>query len=162
MTAASFSPDNNYRIEPAGWRDTLAIYRLERIVFPRDTYLPPEILFLLLWPGIRNLKVVTPGGGVVGYISAGKLPGGGRTWIMTIGVHPDHQRRGLGSRLLATVEAALTSPTIYLTVRASNTAALRLYERAGYRRVGVKHGYYADGEDGIEMRKDRPAARLQP
>jgi ribosomal-protein-alanine N-acetyltransferase len=58
--------------------------------------------------------------------------------------------------LLEACEARLSDPTIYLTVRASNTPAISLYEQAGYRRLRTRPSYYPDGEDGIEMRKERP------
>jgi ribosomal-protein-alanine N-acetyltransferase len=36
----------------------------------------------------------------------------------------------------------------HLEVRAGNSPAIALYERLGYRRVGVRRGYYGDnGED---------------
>ncbi len=74
---------------------------------------------------------------------------------MMIGVHPAHQRRGLGRRLLTASEETLDGSAIYLTVRASNTPASMLYQQAGYRQVRVKRRWYPGGEDGIEMRKDR-------
>ncbi len=133
----------------------LALRRLERLIFPGDAYSYLELLALLVWPGMTNLKVVDGGGRLVGFFSGGPFPGGGRTWIMTIGIHPDHQRRGLAWRLLAEGEARLTTPTIYLTVRASNERAHALYVRNGYQQVRVKTRYYPDGEDGIEMVKSR-------
>lgn len=149
-----------YRIVRATWRDIRAVRRLEVAVFPKDAYSYVELWTLLVWPGGVNLKAVTPDGELVGFVSGGKMAGGGRTWIITLGVHPDHRRRGLGRRLLEACEARLSDPTIYLTVRASNAPAISLYEQAGYRRSCTRPGYYPDGEDGIEMRKDRPSAPL--
>ena len=40
---------------------------------------------------------------------------------------------------------------ILLEVRASNVAALALYDRLGFTRFNVRERYYSDGEDGIEM-----------
>ena len=44
---------------------------------------------------------------------------------------------------------------VRLSVRMSNEAAIRLYERAGYTRVGAWGNYYTDGEDGLVMEKTR-------
>lgn len=50
-------------------------------------------------------------------------------------VHPDHQRRGFGERLLAELEGRARSDgatVVTLTTNARLTAARRLYEKAGY------------------------------
>lgn len=148
---------DDYHIVRATWRDTWAVHRLERATFPaRDTYSLLEVWLLLVWPGLVNLKALTPDGRLVGFTSGGAVPGSGRTWIITLGVHPAYRRRGLGRRLLEACEARLNDHTIYLTVRASNTPAIRLYEQHGYLHVRTRPRYYPGGEDGLEMRKDRP------
>jgi [ribosomal protein S18]-alanine N-acetyltransferase len=40
---------------------------------------------------------------------------------------------------------------ILLEVRASNAAAIALYEALGFERFNVRKRYYDDGEDGVEM-----------
>ncbi len=155
MTTDTNSLADHYRLARTSWRDVGAIYRLQKAVFPQDALSWPEVLFLLLWPGFHNLKALSPGGEVAGYVCGGRLPVGSKIWIMMIGVHPAHQRRGLGRRLLTASEETLDGSAIYLTVRASNTPASMLYQQAGYRQVRVKRRWYPGGEDGIEMRKDR-------
>ncbi len=44
-------------------------------------------------------------------------------------------------------------PRIRLSLRGSNDAALRLYQKAGYVRVDTWKRYYRDGEDAIVMEK---------
>ncbi|MDP8910153.1 MAG: GNAT family N-acetyltransferase [Chloroflexota bacterium] len=54
-------------------------------------------------------------------------------------VHPDRQRRGFGRRLLERLEeraCACGCRVIRLDTTAQQTAAQRLYERAGYRETG--------------------------
>lgn len=41
--------------------------------------------------------------------------------------------------------------SVLLEVRASNEAALRLYDSLGFQRVGLRRRYYADGEDALLM-----------
>jgi ribosomal-protein-alanine N-acetyltransferase len=154
----SFLPAG-YAVKFASLRDMRAIYHLERAAFTADSYNYLELLVLMLSPGMVNLKALAPDGSPVGYVAGGKLLGLGRTWIITIGVHPEHQRQGVGRCLLETCEALLRSPAIYLTVRKSNERAIVMYMRSGYRRVGIKPGYYTNGETGIEMRKDRDPVR---
>jgi ribosomal-protein-alanine N-acetyltransferase len=66
--------------------------------------------------------------------------------INNLAVHPDLRGRGLGTALLARVleEAErLGAPSATLEVRRSNTAARRLYERAGFCVSGVRTSYYS-------------------
>ncbi len=159
MTHEDNSPPpeaDGYRLAFASLFDLRAIHRLEQVLFPGDAYGYLDLLMLLIAPGMVNLKVVAPDGALIGFVSGGRLFRLGRTWIMTIGIHPAHQGRGLGRRLLAACESLLPDRTIYLTVRADNTRALTLYRLNGYREVGLKPGYYGNGQPGIEMRKDRP------
>lgn len=75
--------------------------------------------------------------------------------ILQVVVAPDRRGQGLGQRL---VEHALQrakaagATTATLEVRAANTPAIRLYERTGFVRDGLRKGFYPDGEDGVLMR----------
>ncbi len=138
-------------IKPAGWRDWGGVFALERACFQLDAWGPIEIFFALVGPNIR-FKAVSQGR-LVGFVMGDPRPSQGFSWIATIGVHPDFQRRGLGARLLAAAEAALTTPRIRLTVRRSNAGAIALYEKFGYQQTAVWDYYYAGGEAGIVMEK---------
>ncbi len=76
--------------------------------------------------------------------------------IMSIGVHPQYRRQGLGSMLLDTVRktALAHGKTAWiLEVREQNVAALSLYENSGFVKVGQRRGYYRDtGEAAVLMR----------
>ncbi|GAB4442501.1 MAG: ribosomal protein S18-alanine N-acetyltransferase [Anaerolineae bacterium] len=142
-----------YPILPATWRDLWAVRRLERAVFGPDAYPWYEILGLLTFPGVVNLKAVDDANRLVGYIAGDPRPTERLSWIVTIAVYPTHQRRGIGRRLLRACEAALPPFDLRLTVRDSNTGAIRLYEQCGYRVLSRWPGYYRDGEDGLVMAK---------
>ncbi len=65
--------------------------------------------------------------------------------INNLAVRPELRGRGLGGTLLTHVlqEAdAMAAPSATLEVRRSNAAAMRLYERAGFRVTGVRPSYY--------------------
>lgn len=65
--------------------------------------------------------------------------------LLNITVSPQHQGQGLGRLLLEALAAWTRAQGIgwlWLEVRASNTRALRLYETRGFRRVGLRRGYY--------------------
>jgi ribosomal protein S18 acetylase RimI-like enzyme len=50
-------------------------------------------------------------------------------------VHPDHQGRGLGSRLLAEVETLVEGDELWLEVVDGNEQAVRFYEAHGFTEV---------------------------
>lgn len=83
-------------------------------------------------------------------LAYGGVDHGGETAdVMTIGVAPSAQGRGLGARLLADLEeraAARGANGVLLEVRADNAAALALYQRAGWRQVHVRRRYYQPGD----------------
>ena len=140
-------------IRPAGWRDWSGVMALERACFGPDAWGPIEIFFALVGPTVR-LKAVSAGR-LVGFVMGDPKPNQGFSWIATIGVDPEFQRRGIGARLLAAAEAALTTPRIRLTVRRSNAGAIALYQKFGYHSTAVWDHYYAGGEAGIVMEKPR-------
>lgn len=70
---------------------------------------------------------------IVGTVMAGYE--GHRGWINYLAVDPDHQRQGIGRRLMAEAERLLNDlgcPKINLQVRGSNRAVLPFYERLGF------------------------------
>jgi ribosomal-protein-alanine N-acetyltransferase len=78
--------------------------------------------------------------------------------LQKIAICHEMRRRGLASRLL---EAAIRSSAQGLTrkatleVRGSNMPALKLYEKFGFRVMGVRPRYYDDtGEDALIMWSD--------
>ena len=76
--------------------------------------------------------------------------------ILEVAVHPTLRRRGLGARLVRAALDLAPAADATLEVRASNDAALRLYESCGFARVGARAGYYADGEDAVLMTRTPP------
>jgi ribosomal-protein-alanine N-acetyltransferase len=75
--------------------------------------------------------------------------------ITTFAVDPEWRRQGVGSQMILTLlrmSRTLGARNATLEVRLSNLAARRLYERFGFRPVGVRPRYYTDnGEDALIM-----------
>lgn len=70
--------------------------------------------------------------------------------IVTLAVRPDARRQGVGQLLVLgalQLAYALDMARVTLEVRASNEAARALYERCGFRRVGVRPRYYTDNQE---------------
>ena len=82
--------------------------------------------------------------------------------LLIIGVRPDMQRQGLGSKLLSVVLGELRGKTVLmnLEVRAGNLTAIGLYKRFGFLQTGIRRGYYP-GENG-SGREDALLMSLSP
>ncbi|MDA8174852.1 MAG: ribosomal protein S18-alanine N-acetyltransferase [Nitrospiraceae bacterium] len=94
-----------------------------------------------------------PAKAILGYICAECRLGEGH--ILNVAVHPAHRRRGLARFMLRAVLEEMRKRgcyTVYLEVRMSNTAAVRLYEEAGFRQTGRRKLYYVRPfEDAVLM-----------
>jgi ribosomal-protein-alanine N-acetyltransferase len=80
--------------------------------------------------------------------------------LLNISVRPAMQGRGLGSHMLEHLCIAALgfgATQMFLEVRSSNEAGLRLYDKWGFARIGCRKAYYpaAQGrEDAIVMRRE--------
>lgn len=75
-------------------------------------------------------------------------------YIGNVAVSPAYRRQGVGSELIAAFVRFGAAKLAFLTleVRASNTPAVRLYEKHGFRQAGRRKNYYDDPkEDAILM-----------
>ena len=97
--------------------------------------------------------VAKSGQRIIGYIGMWFIVDEGH--ITNVAVHPDFRGRGVGRMLMqAAMDLAKISGGIRVTleVRVSNTVAQNLYDSLGFRRVGLRRGYYTDnGEDAYIM-----------
>ncbi len=72
--------------------------------------------------------------------------------ILNVAVHPAFRRRGVATALIL-AEIARWPGDHFLEVRQSNASARSLYQKLGFRQIGVRPGYYdAPPEPGIVMR----------
>jgi ribosomal-protein-alanine N-acetyltransferase len=73
--------------------------------------------------------------------------------ITILAVHPDYRQRGLGQALLVALLRSAQQRGLKwatLEVRASNQAAITLYQRFGFQEAGRRKRYYQDnGEDAL-------------
>ncbi len=140
-------------------RDLNALRKLERTCFEKDAWPIFDLIAVLTFPDVVRLKAVEDGL-MVGFIAGDPRPSQGFSWIATIAVLPEYQRKGIGRLLLHACEEQLKTPRLRLSVRASNQAAITLYEHENYRTTDIWKGYYNDGEDAIVMEKPHQADGL--
>ena len=108
---------------------------------------------------LAHYLVALIGDQVVGY---------GGIWLMvdeahvtTFAVHPAYRRRRIGERMLiALLDMARDRQAreATLEVRLSNLAARRLYEKYGFRPVGIRPRYYSDNQEDALIMTTEPLA----
>jgi len=78
--------------------------------------------------------------------------------IVSIAVLPEYRNMGIGTELmkraLETLRSLYNAENVYLEVRVSNTGAIRLYHKLGFKISRRIAGYYRDGEDAYIMTID--------
>jgi len=142
-------------IRPAAAADAARMAEIEQRLFAADAWSRAQVDDELARQ-TRWYAVADSDGAVMGY--AGLYLSPPDADVQTVAVAPEAQGCGLGSRLLtAAVDAAWAAgcTRIFLEVRADNDAALALYDRAGFRRLGRRSRYYRDGTDAVTMRLRR-------
>ena len=153
MSAQAQEQASTLPITPASLGDLWRLRRFEKLTFSREDAWPlVELLFVLVSPHIVRLKIDYDNQ-MIAFVAGETRANQGMGWIITLGIAPAWRRMGLGERLLAAAEQAMHMPALRLTVRASNQAAIALYQKAGYHQVGVSSRYYVGGEDGLIFEK---------
>lgn len=147
------------------WRDVPTLATLDLELFGQDAW--PEATWwaeLAQRPRREYVALVDAGGELAAY--GGIDVGGESADIMTIGVAPRAQGRGLGARILDELEERARcrgASGALLEVRADNAAALALYERHGWRQVHVRRRYYQPGDvDALILAKRLEEKGAQP
>ncbi len=138
-------------VAPATPGDLDAIDEIERASFPAPW--PRETFAAELDRDWAHVDVARASGRIVAFCNY---------WLVTTELHvlaiatdPNERGKGFAGALLAHVlasgvQAGCTLAT--LEVRRSNTAAIALYERAGFKTVHVRARYYHDdNEDALVM-----------
>jgi ribosomal protein S18 acetylase RimI-like enzyme len=144
-----------WSITAADWRDYTQLNQLEHSCFRQEDLWPFwDLIGVLTLPGMVRLKAVLEGK-LVGFIGGEREAGKRLGWVTTLAVMPAYRRRGIALALLERCEDALAMPRIRLSVRATNGAAIRLYQSYGYTQVDRWKKYYVGGEDALVFEKKR-------
>jgi [ribosomal protein S18]-alanine N-acetyltransferase len=140
--------------------DLPEVLTLERVLFTDEAWSEKMYRDELIDPaGTRHYILAEDGDVLAGW--AGLATMAGQADVLTIGVRPELQGRGVGTRLLSALldeAAARGCREVFLDVRADNDRARRLYERFGFAPVGVRKRYYqpSDVDAIVMMRESRP------
>jgi ribosomal protein S18 acetylase RimI-like enzyme len=74
--------------------------------------------------------------------------------IITIDVHPDHRRHGLGGKLLKTILKEFRSrgvPFAVSQIALDNLSSLTLHKNLGFEIRHILYGYYPDGSAAYQL-----------
>lgn len=143
-------------IESATLQHLHQLYEIEKESFEKEAFSKQQIAHLLTNRNSigliakENDQIV---GFVIGmiYVERNSLTG----HILTIDVSPTCRRKGIGSKLLREIEEIFKKNKVQacrLEVRENNVAALNLYQKFGYKKIGRLKNFYGDA-DGIYLRK---------
>lgn len=143
---------------------------LERVTYINRVCLPEnygDYFFIDLYNRFPETFIVAEGDGeVVGYIMCRIESGlssfslGGfikKGHVVSIAVMPEHRRKGIGQALVTRAMEGMrlyNAKQCFLEVRITNTPAISLYKKLGFKVSRTIHGYYSDGEDAYVMTKE--------
>ena len=142
-------------IRRLSYADLPQVIAIERRAFTTPWSLAMFVLELSKPSGI--CLAATRAGRVVGYLVCSRYD---TVWhVMNVAVDDRARRQGIATVLLDHLFAEADAPgeRYTLEVRTSNTAAIALYERFGFRAAGRRRGYYHDNrEDAVIMWRISP------
>jgi [ribosomal protein S18]-alanine N-acetyltransferase len=150
------APPTTYEIRPLTVKHLKEVLRLNIRCFKKgENYTKHTFNYLLNLPNGLSYRIITAEKDIVGFIFV-SVSSEGVGHITTIGVAPEHRRRGLAVRLLQHAENALLDRginTVVLEVRVGNVSAQNLYRACGYAITQRVPKYYTNGEDCFIMVK---------
>ena len=129
---------------------------IEKQSFGKEAFTRQHIIYLLIdYNAIALAARVNDE--IEGFVIAridteGNLPIG---HILTLDVSPLHRREGIAQKLLSETEALLKQKGVnecHLEVREDNIAAINLYQKLGYIKIGKLEKYYNDAH-GLYLKK---------
>lgn len=142
-----------YEIRPMTEGDTFAVSRIEQGIFS----LPwSQKSFADACANADNVYLVCVADGVIaGYCGMWTVLGEGN--ITNMAVSPDYRRCGMAEMLMKTMEKYGNDKKVtsyFLEVRQSNVPAIALYEKMGYKNIGIRKRFYEKPvEDAVIMSK---------
>jgi len=155
--AVAIAPQSTYEIFPLTLEHLNDVLRLNlRCFVGGENYTRQTFKHLLTEPNVLSYRIVTSEKHLAGFVFvfANKK---NVAHITTIGIAPEHRKRGLAKKLLKHVEAALLRrnfDSIVLEVRVNNYKAQNLYHKLDYSIIQKIEGYYSNGEAAFLMAKN--------
>lgn len=142
------------RIREWKYEDILPISQMETECFPKE---PWNFQMLASSFGTENFHGVLAedGGEIIGY--GGITVACDTADIANVAVTEAYRRSGVGTAVLTELLAVAKkrgAEKVFLEVRVSNSVAMEMYLKSGFKGVYARTRYYSDGEDCLVMVKE--------
>lgn len=82
--------------------------------------------------------------------------------ILRIGVPPEVRKQGIAGELLQFLQNIRQIKSIFLEVKESNFPAIQLYHKCGFKQIGSRKKYYADGGNALLFKWESDQGGLSP
>lgn len=136
-------------------RDFEDIHEIDRQCFEPDiAYSRADMRMYLRLSGAECVISETDDGKMAGFCLAAHEEGIG--YLITMDVVPRYRRHGVATALLDNMEKRLAAQLVgemWLETATANQPAIAFWQKHGYRRQGIRKGYYPGGGDAYTMRK---------
>jgi ribosomal-protein-alanine N-acetyltransferase len=145
-----------YEVRPLTVSQLDECWRLDQRCFvDGEAYSRETFEYLLTAQESVSYRAVTPNGMMVGFI-VGLIEPDHTGHITTLGVAPEHRRKGIAQRMMEKAEDGFRRRNVRvvrLEVRSVNAGAQQLYKNLGYLVTQRLPRYYSNGGDGLLMIK---------
>ena len=144
---------DNYRILPLEKKDLFAVLEIEQQSYPFP-WTEEQFLQEIDNP-IATVELLWCGKQLAGYLCYWLIAG--ELQILNVATARQFRRQGVAGKLMEHVFDDCRKNGLeraWLEVRATNVAAIDLYQKQGFVADTVRAGYYRDGEDALLMVRD--------
>jgi ribosomal-protein-alanine acetyltransferase len=129
---------------------------IEKQCFEQEAFTKQQLAYLVTDYSTIGLTAIVNreiAGFAIARINIGRNATSGH--ILTIDVTPAYRRKGIAQKMLQEIETILRERGIRecrLEVRENNVAALNLYQKLGYKKIGKLEKYYGNAH-GLYLKK---------
>ena len=156
MQLLSFTISMEIKIEGLSIRLLDKLYKIEKHCFEQEAFTKQQLAYLLTDYNAIGLAARVNGeiaGFAIARLDIGRNGPFGH--IVTLETLPAYRRKGTAQKILHEIEARFKEKGIKecrLEVREDNVAALNLYQKLGYKKVGKLEKYYGEAH-GLYLQK---------
>lgn len=145
---------SEFVIDRAKTADIDAIVDIETLCFSKDKFSKRQLLYLINKACGACLVMRRNNGAVVAYASLLKRSTTHNLRIYSIAVHPQEQHQHIGQQLMEYIIGYGRQQKfreITLEVSVNNKSAINLYQKNGFKTIGIIENYYHDGSNAFRM-----------